>query len=479
MTTFQNQEPMPDGRAETDAIVEPIGAPVRSTLIDNPLRPTMFYLALPVFCEQVLVFFVGFFDTYLSGRIDSLSTVAIGIAAYVSWLASILFSLVGIGTGAIVARHWGSGEFDAARRLTHQAVLLSLVAGVLGWIFIFFGIDIILPLLEIHGRDADIVRHYMRIDACGYIGTAVSLVAAASLRGVGDTRTPMWILGLVNVLNLIFSPAFVFGIGPWPALGLDGIVAGTVLARLTGGVLMFVVLIRGVSGLKISRPWFRFERVDVVRILRIGVPAGADGITMWLGHFAFLTIIADIAEMNADRAILAAHVVGIQIEAISYLPATAWGHASATLIGQALGARRIERATKVAHEAVKQCGVMAVCLTVLFFTFAQPLYEFMHHDPAVAAAGVPAFRMLAFFQLPLVTGIIYVFSLRGAGQTRAPLGITLFCVMGIRLPVAYYCGIHLQMGLIGAWLGMCFDVALRAVFAALYYRFGKWTQTEV
>lgn len=470
---------MPEGRAEADAIAEPFDHPVKSTLIDDPIRPTLFRLALPVLLEQILVFCVGFFDTYLSGRIDSLSTVAIGIAAYVSWLAAIMFSLVGTGTGAVVARHWGAGEFDAARRLTHQALLLSVVAGVLGWGLIFFGIDLLLPLLKIQGRDAEIVSHYMRIDACGYIGTAISLAAAASLRGVGDTRTPMWILGFVNLLNMIFSPAFVFGVGPWPAMGLDGIVAGTVLARLSGGLLMLFVLSRGVSGLKLVPPWFRFDRVGVGRILKIGIPAGIDGMTMWLGHFLFLTIIAEIAEREMSRAIFAAHVVGIQIEAISYLPATAWGHASATLIGQALGASRVERARSIAHEAVRQCGVMALCLTVIFFTAAKPLYDFMHHDAAVSEAGAPAFRMLAFFQLPLVAGIIYVFSLRGAGQTRAPLWITLFSVMGVRLPVAYVCGIHLEMGLIGAWLGMCCDVLMRAIISGTYYRYGKWMHTKV
>ncbi|MDA1212251.1 MAG: MATE family efflux transporter, partial [Planctomycetota bacterium] len=423
MTTFPNQEPTSDDKAVEESIERPVDPPFRSTLIDDPIRPTLFRLALPVLLEQLLVFCVGFFDTYLSGRIDSLSTVAIGIAAYVSWLAAIMFSLVGTGTGAIVARHWGAGEFDAARRLTHQALLLSLVAGLLGWIFIFFGIDLLLPLLKIRGREAEIVSHYMRIDACGYIGTAISLVAAASLRAVGDTRTPMWILGLVNVLNMIFSPAFVFGIGPWPVLGLDGIVAGTVLARLTGGVLMLVALKRGVSGLKLTPPWLRFDRVDIRRILRIGIPAGIDGMIMWLGHFLFLMIIARLAKGDMNSAVFAAHVVGIQIEAISYLPASAWGHASATLIGQALGAARIERARTIAHEAVRQCGVMALCLTVVFFVAAKPLYDFMHHDAAVSEAGTPAFRMLAFFQLPLVAGIIYVFSLRGAGQTRAPLWI--------------------------------------------------------
>src|SRR5690606_7243546 len=99
-----------------------------------------------------------------------------------------------------------------------------------------------------------------------------------------------------------------------------------VLARLTGGVLMLVVLIRGVSGLKLLPPWFRFRRADVTRILRIGIPAGLDGLTMWFGHFLFLTIIAEIAEGRMNRALFAAHIVGIQIEAISYLPATAWGH---------------------------------------------------------------------------------------------------------------------------------------------------------
>ncbi len=451
----------------------------RSSLIEDPIRPTLFRLALPVLCEQVLVFCVGFFDTYLSGRIDSLATASIGIAAYISWFAAIMFGLVGTGTTALVARHWGAGEFDAARKITQQALTLSVIVGAIGSVLIFFGITWIIPLLKVRDEEAAIIIRYLRIDACGYIGTAISLVACAALRGTGDTRTPMLVLGFVNILNMIFSPAFVFGIGPWSAMGLDGIVAGTVLARISGGILIVIVLLRGVSGLKLVPPWFRCERLDMRRILRIGIPAGIDGSTMWIGHFMFLMIISRLSRGDMNSSLFAAHVVGIQIEAITYLPASAWGQASAALIGQALGARQIERARAVGHEAVRQCGVLAIFIAVLFFFAAQPIYDFMHNDPEVARAGVPAFRMLAFFQLPLVVGIIYVFSLRGAGQTRAPLWITVFCVMGIRLPIAYVFGLHWNGGLIGAWLGMCLDVLCRAIISSLYFRYGKWTQTAI
>ena len=110
---------------------------------------------------------------------------------------------------------------------------------------------------------------------------------------------------------------------------------------------------------------------------------------------------------------------------------------------------------------------------------APAIYALMHKESLVSEVGVPAFRMLSFFQVPLVISIIYVMAIRGAGDTRFPLLMTILGVLCVRLPVAYLCGIVLEGGLIGAWIGMCADMALRAVLAMFRYVFGRWVETIV
>jgi len=436
-------------------------------------------LALPVLGEQLLIFFVGVFDTFLAGQISTNATAAIGVAAYVGWLASLLFSLVAIGTTALVARHWGAGEFGRANQIVNQSLPLAFFVGTGVFLLIYTIAPTIATLQNMTGEAHGIVVRYLRIDAAGQVFTSLSLVGAAALRGSGDTRTPMWVHVVVNLVNITVSPILVFGVGPFSPWGIDGIVTGTVTGRICGGLLMLGVLSSGMSGLRLLRSELYLRAEPIRRILRIGIPAAIDGMLMWVGHFLFVMIIARLGEGEQGRAIYAAHIIGIQVEALTYLPAVAWGAASATLIGQALGARDPQRAWRVGHTAVLQCMLLALVATTVYFSAAGPIYRLMHSDPTVWKEGVPALRMLAFFQIPHVMLIVYIHSLRGAGDTRYPMLFTLAGVFAVRIPLAYYCGIVLQGGLVGAWVGMLADITLRAILVTIRYTRGRWREIEV
>lgn len=451
----------------------------RSQILTGPLRSTIFLLALPVLCEQMLNYGVDLTDTWLSGRISKEATSAIGVAGYVGWLASMIFGLVGTGTTALVSRAWGAGDYVLANRVMNRSLTL---AGCVGGMFcglIFFAAPGVAHLLNLNEEAAAIAVHYVRVDGVGNIFTSISFVGAAALRGAGDMRSPMIVLGLVNVLNAGVSILLVFGLGPIPPIGVKGIVYGTFIARVTGGILMLLVLHRGLNGLRISLKQWRIRGQTVKRILSIGGPAALEGMVTWGGHFLFLMVISQLAEGERGHAIFAAHVVGIMVEAITYLPAVAWGMASATMIGQSLGADDKERAFQVGNEATWQCGILGTVIGLAFFFGADLIYHLMHEDPLVHEVGIPAFKLLAFFELPLVISIVYVFSLRGAGDTVYPLFFAAIGVIGVRVPMAYFFGIVLDGGLIGAWIGMGTDITLRAILVTIRYRRGRWLATRV
>jgi MATE family multidrug resistance protein len=455
----------------------------RPQIVSGPLRSTILLLALPVLLEQLLSFCVGFYDTFLSGHLaESVSanaTTAVGLAAYVGWLASMIFGLIGTGTTALVSRFWGAGEFAQANRVANRSIALATVLGGIVFLVVFAGAPLVPRMMNMDPETSRIVIRYLRIDGIGHIFTGVSLIGAAALRGSGDMRSPMWILGLVSVLNIIVSTTLVYGLGPVPEMGVDGIVLGTVTARVTGGLLMLAALVRGLSGLRLMRKELTFRGELVSRILRIGGPAALDGLIMWGGHFVFLKIISMLGDGDFDSPIFAAHIIGIQLEAITYLPAVAWGHAAATTIGQSLGSSNHDRAIRAGHEAVRQCCMLSLVITLVFFFGSHAIYSLMHGNAQVVAVGAPAFRMVALFQVPLAASIIYVFALRGSGDTRFPMWITIIGVIGVRIPVAYVCGVVLEGGLYGAWIGMCADMVVRALLAFSRYRQGSWSKTRV
>ena len=318
-----------------------------------------------------------------------------------------------------------------------------------------------------------------KYDAPGQFFTALALTGAAALHGSGDMKTPMKVLGLMNVINIAVSFALVYGWAGLPKLGVDGIVVGTITARVLSGVLMLVVLLKGThSGLKIHRAHLKPDAESIRRILNIGLPAAAEGAVMWIGQFCFLMIISRL-NVAVPSAAFAAHIVAVEIEGIAYLPAVAWGQAAATIIGQSLGAKQPRRAASAGHEAVRQCSLLGILAMVVFFFGADAIYQFMNTDPAVGVLGAPAFRILSFFQVPLMLLIVYTYSLRGAGDTRYPFVIMLIGMACVRLPLGYFCGIVLNGGLVGAWMGMYADIILRGALVAWRYFHGGWLKTEV
>ena len=457
-----------------------VGPPlVGLSVTAGPVRRTLFLLALPVLAEQVLNTLVGLVDTYLAGRISPAATSAVGLAAYVAWLASMLVMLIGTGTTALVSRYEGAGDHERANHFANQSLALAGLLGLGLFIMMFTLAPAFARYCRMTGDTYTITVTYLRVDAVAILFESPMIVGCAALRGVGNMRTPMLIYALINAINVVMAWSLVYGLGPFPALGVTGIVAGMVIAQISGALLLFAVLGYGGAGVRIRSRDLPVSWASAWRILRIGIPAAADGAIMWSGHFMFLAIISRLADPPLGEIYFATHIIAVRVEAFVYLPAMAWSAATATMIGQALGARQPRRAVRVGHEGVLQGALLAVAIATGFFLGSRFIFEQMSADPMVQAAGVRPFRILAMLQPFLVTSIVYVGALRGAGDTRFPLLITVVGTIFIRVPVGYYFGIVEQWGLLGAWMGMFADMLWRAGASTLRFGRGAWIRTPV
>ncbi|HTI49673.1 MAG TPA: MATE family efflux transporter [Planctomycetaceae bacterium] len=449
------------------------------------LRNRVLLLAVPALGEQLLNFCVSLFDTWLAGQVSTADhepgvyTTTVGIASYVSWLATLIFLLVGIGTTALVARAHGAGGFSRANRFACQSMTLAGLVGLLVFLLLFWMAPVYAHMQQLTGESLRVAVGFLRTDAWGQLFFGYCLIGAAALRAVGDMRTPLFVLGVFNILNIIVSSTLVFGLGPIRPWGIDGIVAGTLTARICGGLLMLAVLARGVSGLRLRRRFLWPHGDDIRRILRIGAPAALDGVLMWSGQWLFLMIIARLGDEAAGKAYMAAHMIGMEAEALTYLPATAWGYAAATLIGQNLGARDSRSAKRLGNEAARQAVFVALLGAAVYLLAADGIYTVMTRESAVRTIGAPALRFLSWYQVPLAVMVVYVHAIRGAGDTRSVLALNLLGIFLVRLPVAWLLGIELKLGLIGAWSGMCADVTLRAIVATIYFSRGRWARVRV
>ena len=458
-----------------------------SALLDRtvPMWRLVLTLAWPVLLQQLLILTVSLSDRFLAGRFQKVeeatkiaSQSAQTTASYLAWVISNYTILVSVGSVALVARFVGAGDRKEAIAVTHQSLLLAVALGVLGTAVGVPLLPALMDALQLHGSAADQAVAYLRPLFWLLAFQMIESAGIACLIGAGDTRTGLWVLGGIAVVNVPLAWLFFHGLGPLPGMGFAGIALGTGISHLLGGVLVLTVLWRGRAGLQLEWRLFR-PRWDLWRrLLRVSIPAAADGLSVAVGQLWFLSIVNPLG--NAAGA---AHGIAIQWEALGYLSGTAFGTAAMTLVGQNLGAGRPDRAFRSGWVAFALGIAVMTLMGLVFFTLAGPMFELFCPDAdqrPIVEAGVPVLRLVAFAMPPLASCIIFTCALRGAGDTRVPVLFTLFGFFAVRIPLAYWLTRpEMGLGLRGAWLAMIADIAVRGAFFLWRFAGGRWRTIRV
>lgn len=461
-------------------------------------RPTwqlVLVLTWPVLLQMMLIFLVSLSDSLLAGRFvpekgDHVAAQsAQTTATYLTWLLSNYVALVSVGSTALVSRFVGAGDRNLAIRTTNQAMVLALFFGGIGTVI---GLTTTTPLVRLLGLREDEISFAVSYLQPLFLALTFQIIAQggiACLVGAGDTRTGLCVLGMVAILNVPFSWAFFHGWGPFPKLGFPGIAWGTAVGHLLAGIVVLIILSVGRAGLQLSVPFLRPDFGLIRRMLRISVPAGMDGMAVMLGQLWFLSIVNELPKESTG-----AHGIALRCEAISYLSGVAFGTAAMTLIGQNLGARRLEQAAQSVWTAFK-LGLAVMCFTgAIFYVLAPQLFElfcpYPHQKPLIEK-GIPVLRLIAFGMPPLACTIILSYALRGAGDTRIAVLFSLTGFFLVRVPLASYLTRDVidlgswgtfeggGMGLLGAWIAMVVDLTVRGAFFLWRFQSKRWQHIEV
>ncbi len=439
-------------------------------------------LSLPVVVEQALLYLVGLSDTILAGRYLAADYLAgVTVSSYLLWVVGSLLTIVSVGATALVARMTGAGDRASAARVCQQAVGLALLLGT--GILIGGGLaaPTIVRAMNLEGVAADAGALFLRIVLLVAPLLACTATGVACLRGAGDTRTGMWVMILVNAINISMTWGLVRGFGPLPRLGFAGIAAGTAIAEGVGGLVVLAILMRGRSGLFLRWNGLIPRRREVMRLMRISLPAAGESLTNSGCQLWFLSLINRLGPTAT-----AAHGVAIRCEALSFLTVSAFAVAASTLTGQYLGARRPDLARRAALIAWAIGVAVLVAIGVGLYGGAEWFFALFlgGGKPEVAAAGVPVLRIVAFAMPALATINVLNGALRGAGDTRWPWAIVLLGYLGVRMPLTYWLVLPsgeggLGWGLRGAWFAMLADLCTRGVLVAARFLHGGWTRARV
>ncbi|NLM95860.1 MAG: MATE family efflux transporter [Firmicutes bacterium] len=437
-------------------------------------------LAWPAIVENILHMGVGIADVIMVGKLGKEAIASVDLANALVHFSLAVFAAVTVGTTALVARHTGAQEWDEAREIARQSIkLLVLLALVLGVGGVMFGEQLIrLMMILDSSPDESIIRlggQYLRIVSYAVPFSLGLLGINAVLRGAGDTKTPMLVTGIGNVLNIILNYIFIFGMGRIPPMGVAGAALASAIARTVEGLLALRALFseRCVVNLRLSDD-YRWNIPALKRIIGIGAPAAAEQMIMRGGQLGFGLIVAGLGTVA-----IASHAVSLTAESLSFMPGFGFALAATTLVGQGLGAGRPDLAEQSGQVAARSAAYIMALLGMALFLFPQQVVRLFTQDPQVIELASVCLRIVAVSQPALAYVMVMAGALRGAGDTRRVMVVTVAGIWGVRLTIAYFLSYGLGWGLVGAYVGMIADLFVRGALLYRSFAMGHWKTLEL
>ena len=430
--------------------------------MEQSISKRVLNLAIPATIENILQTLVGFVDTLLVARIGLMAVTAVGVANSVLNVYLAIFIALGVGTSSLISQHMGAKENSEATTVARQSTFLAIVIG------LFFGLITLLfgkPILSLIGATEEVMAYsqsFFFVVGGASIFLSVMTIFGSILRAIGDTKSPMQISAIVNVLNVGIDYILIFGFGPIPALGVLGTAIGTVISRLLGCILLYR---------KIKKSPVAFEMRDIFQVstykplIELSFPAALERLVMRVGQVLYFGLIVAIGAKT-----FAAHSIAGNIESFVYMPAYGFATAAATLVGSYIGARDYNSAKKAAFLSVKYGVIFMSFLGVILFLGSPYFAQLFTQDTDAISQIVTALRIDAFNQPGLAISLIITGALQGMGDTKSPLYSTAFGMWGLRIIGVIFLGQYLGLGIAGVWLSIGIDLYFRSIYLTNKFR---------
>jgi len=418
-------------------------------------------------------------DSALCGRLPyaEQALAAMGNAIQVIFLLMVAMLGLLVGTVALVARAYGGGD---TTRLNHLLVQSTQLTVLVGTVVALIGVAIAEPILLALGSTpeaAAIGADYLRPMMLGTPFFYLTLLYAGIMRGVGNTRIPFLIALGANLINAVLNYGLILGNLGLPALGVRGSAIGTVTAQFLSVVAFVIVMRRGaIPNLYLPLQVRRIDRPLATELYRIGWPAAIDLLVLNAG---FLTAIAMLGRISETT--VAAHNIGLRVQALAFVPGLGIGQATGAMIGQALGGANVERARAVARASLVLCFTIMTVLAIAIFLAAAPLTWIFDVAPGSTLEGyaVEWMKILGYAMPPAAINIALIGVLQGAGATRTSLRINIWSTLAIQVPLALLLGFGFGLGEIGVWWSFPLGFLAKAAMIYVSFKRERWAITGV
>jgi len=433
------------------------------------LHRTILELSLPGMVSSILQTMYQIIDAYWVGKLGAEALAAIGGSAFVLWAIFSLTALSVTGITTLVAQNIGAGKEHSARHAAVQGLLLATLIALLLAVTVYFLQDIFYGIMGFTPLVRQMAWDYMTIMATGMVIIFWFVSLEGVFRGLGDTRTPMIIVAVSLAFNSIADPVFIFGWFGFPALGVGGAALATVLAQFLS-LILAVWLLRKKQFLA-PRDYYLQARPDwpiAKRILDIGLPIALGGFFFSI-IYVFLTNIISRFGTEAIAAIGVCH----RIEGMAWFACVGFSVAATTLVGQFIGAGRIDEARRAAWWVNGYGVVTLLMVSIVFYFFPEFLMSIFTDDIQVRRIGAEYLRIIAYFEIFLALEVIMEGAFSGAGYTL-PVMLVSVPITAARIPLAWYLALHLGMGTAGIWWAIAGTTFVKGLLNSILFALGLW-----
>lgn len=441
---------------------------------DTSVGKAIFLLSIPMILEMAMESVFAVVDIFFVSRLGADAVATVGITESVMTIVYAIGIGLSTATTALVARRVGEKKAGKAGNAAFQAILVGLFFSVLLAVPGFIFAKDFLLLMGASESMANEGYAYPMIMFGGNMVIMLLFIINAVFRSSGDAAISMRVLWMANIINLILDPILIFGLGPFPEMGIKGAAIATTIGRGTAVCYQFYLLFKGNGRIHLDIKNLSIRLHVMLKLLKLSV----GGIFQYLiATSSWIILVRLVSELGAD--VLAGYTIAIRIIVFALLPAWGLSNAAATLVGQNLGAKKPDRAEQsVWITGFVNIIMMGVIGTVILI-IPDTLVGLFIDDPAVLQSGISTLRWLGAGFLFYALGMVVVQGFNGSGDTLTPTKINLFCFWLIEIPLAYLLSMTLNMGITGICMSIIIAESLLTIIGVILFRQGKWKLRKV
>lgn len=435
----------------------------------GPIGRAIILLAVPMVLEMLMESVFAVVDIFWAGHLGPDAVATIGLTESMLTVAYTAAMGLSIGVTAMVARRIGEKNPEGAAEAAVQGIALGVIVAVIIGVA---GIVLAPRLLALMGASADVIatgHNYTRIMLGGNVVIVLIFLINAVFRGAGDAAIAMRVLRLANAINIVLCPLLMFGVGPFPRLGVVGAAIGTTIGRGTGVLYQLYCLWRQDGRVVIHREQLALKPAVMKTLLRL---SGSGTFQVFVGMASWIGLTRINASFGTDA--LAGYQIAIRVIIFALLPSWGLANAAATMVGQALGAGKPERGEQAVWRAAFYNVVFLGVAGLTFIVFANPIARQFTSDPDVARIAADCLRIISYGYLFYAYGMVLTNSFNGAGDTWTPTWLNLFCFWLWEIPLAWLLARHFNLGPQGVAWAVTIAFSTLAVASAALFRRGRW-----